>query len=65
MKCPTIHSIENGGYSPSNATFTYGTGLSFGCDFNYILNGTTTLVCQADGTWNGEVPSCRFNGQSK
>ena len=59
MKCPKVDQITDGGFKPSDATFSYGTALSFGCDFGYVRVGVETLVCQADGTWNGNIPYCK------
>ncbi|KAL4239544.1 CUB and sushi domain-containing protein 3 [Mactra antiquata] len=37
---------------------TYTEVTTFYCDYGYLLTGPSTLICQADGTWNGTTPSC-------
>ena len=32
--------------------------VKFTCINGYTLNGPTTLLCLADGTWNGDMPEC-------
>ena len=53
--------------SPVNGTVmfdanTVGSQANYSCSEGYILNGTTTRVCQADGQWSGSEPTCE--GQS-
>ena len=49
---------------PSNGRVNTSAGTSFGdvarysCDRRYTLNGTAERTCQADGRWNGSVPTC-------
>ena len=35
-----------------------GDNVTYRCDAGYILNGSATLVCQYDGTWNASAPTC-------
>ena len=50
--------------SPSNGHVNTSAGTSFGdvarysCDTGYTLNGPAERTCQADGQWNGSVPTC-------
>ena len=37
---------------------TVGSQANYSCSEGYILNGTTTRVCQADGQWSGSEPTC-------
>ena len=32
---------------------------TYSCDVGYILNGIQRRVCQFDGTWSGNLPSCQ------
>ena len=49
---------------PSNGQVNTSAGTSFGdvakysCDIGYTLNGPAERTCQADGRWNGSVPTC-------
>ena len=50
--------------SPSNGSMNTSAGTSFGdvarysCDDGYALIGQNETTCQADGRWNGSVPTC-------
>ncbi len=50
--------------NPSDGRVDTSAGTSFGdvarysCDTGYTLNGPAERTCQADGQWNGSVPSC-------
>ena len=49
---------------PSNGRVDTSAGTSFGdvatysCDTGYTQNGPAERTCQADGQWNGSVPTC-------
>ena len=49
---------------PSNGCVYTSAGTSFGdaarysCDEGYMLIGLNETTCQADGQWNGSVPTC-------
>ena len=38
---------------------------SFSCDDWYILHGEPELVCEENGQWSHEVPSCQESGTVK
>ncbi|XP_070569346.1 uncharacterized protein [Ptychodera flava] len=38
--------------------FAYGDNVTFVCHEGYVLNGTETITCQSDGSWDSEVPVC-------
>ena len=50
---------------PSNGRMNTSAGTSFGdvarysCDTGYTLNGPAERICQANGQWNGSVPTCK------
>ena len=52
--------------APSNGRVDTSAGTSFGdtamynCDTGYMLNGPAERTCQADGEWNGSVPTCEW-----
>jgi hypothetical protein len=37
---------------------TVGSTATYTCNDNYQLKGASTRMCQPDGTWSGEEPSC-------
>ena len=37
---------------------TPGSTATYSCDKGYELNGSSVLVCQANGLWNGTGPTC-------
>ena len=56
ISCPNLPSPSNG------QVVLRGTTLSstavYSCNRGFILVGSNTRVCQVDGTWSGEAPSC-------
>ncbi|PWA28849.1 hypothetical protein CCH79_00012875 [Gambusia affinis] len=38
--------------------FVYPEVLHFECHSGFVLKGTDTIACQADGNWNGQTPRC-------
>ena len=50
--------------SPGNGRVNTSAGTSFGdvakysCDTGYTLNVPAERTCQADGHWNGSIPTC-------
>ncbi|KAG9345033.1 hypothetical protein JZ751_009574 [Albula glossodonta] len=39
-------------------SFIYQSEVSFSCGVPYVPVGSTTRICQADGTWSGTQPRC-------
>ena len=39
--------------------FTFGGEVVFQCPKGFLLEGSATLKCLWNGSWNGPVPSCR------
>uniref|UniRef100_A0A803T9B4 CUB and Sushi multiple domains 3 n=1 Tax=Anolis carolinensis TaxID=28377 RepID=A0A803T9B4_ANOCA len=39
-------------------SFIYQSEVSFNCNLPFILVGSSTRICQADGTWSGSSPRC-------
>ena len=56
VNCGDPGDISNG--NKNGTTYHYGAVVSYSCDTGYYINGSQTLQCQADGNWNGTVPSC-------
>uniref|UniRef100_A0A673LGJ5 CUB and sushi domain-containing protein 3-like n=1 Tax=Sinocyclocheilus rhinocerous TaxID=307959 RepID=A0A673LGJ5_9TELE len=44
--------------SREGRSFIYQSEVSFSCMASYIPVGSTTRICQADGTWSGSQPRC-------
>ena len=47
----------NGRVNTSVGT-SFGDVASYSCDVGYLLIGLNETTCQADGQWNGSVPTC-------
>ncbi|KAI8500841.1 hypothetical protein Bbelb_216590, partial [Branchiostoma belcheri] len=47
----------NGSLSPVGSN-TYQDVVTFSCDQGYELDGSTSVTCQVDGTWSGNIPHC-------
>ena len=61
----TVSILNNNQYitepwvSANELTYTYGTTLNIQCKEWYeITNGSDSLTCQEDGTWNPSPPQC-------
>ena len=39
-------------------TTTQGSTATYTCDTGYQLDGVSTRMCQADGTWSDDAPTC-------
>ena len=42
----------------SNQSYTVESTIEFSCSDGYSVTGSSTLVCQEDGSWSGSVPLC-------
>ncbi|XP_076455436.1 protein mesh-like [Babylonia areolata] len=57
VRCPYIQQLDNGNRTLDGQAV--GNRVTFTCDQGYRLtNGTTVLVCQDSGKWNGTAPDC-------
>ena len=59
ITCPTdgvISDPENGDVSVGEITL--GSVVTYSCNDSFMLTGTSTRTCQADGTWSGDDPTC-------
>ncbi|KAI8482553.1 hypothetical protein Bbelb_397010, partial [Branchiostoma belcheri] len=59
-RCPALCIPTNGDVSGSN---TYGGVATFTCDPGYSLVGASSLTCQSDRTWSGNLPTCEVTVQ--
>ncbi|XP_065450641.1 zona pellucida sperm-binding protein 3 receptor-like isoform X7 [Chrysemys picta bellii] len=58
LRCPNPV-IEHGKpISISETEYTNGNRVKFQCESGYILKGSKSIECQANGTWDPPVPSC-------
>ncbi|KAI8494281.1 hypothetical protein Bbelb_280410 [Branchiostoma belcheri] len=62
LQCPQLNAPANGAMTGSNF---YEDLVKFTCGSGYDLLGNSALVCQADTTWNGTVPTCTLVGLGK
>lgn len=37
---------------------TFGSVVTYSCQAGYVLEGDETRVCEEDGQWSGDNPSC-------
>ncbi|XP_066264351.1 uncharacterized protein [Branchiostoma lanceolatum] len=56
VQCPTLTPPVNGDMRGSSS---YQGVMRFTCNRGYNLVGARSTKCQADGTWNGSVPTCQ------
>ncbi|KAM8812081.1 membrane cofactor protein-like [Rhynchonycteris naso] len=58
VKCP-YPVLKNGRtVSAIGTKFSYKTKVTFECLEGYFLEGSSTVVCSADSTWEPEIPKC-------
>ncbi|KAL8570681.1 hypothetical protein ACOMHN_039116 [Nucella lapillus] len=50
--------LENGNILGDD--FSFGQVVRFECNVGYVLKGTDSVTCMAEGYWNGEIPMCRL-----
>ena len=46
-------------------TTTLGSLATYSCDPSFRLVGMESRLCQENGTWSGEIPTCEGNVQDK
>ena len=56
VSCSDLPSPDNGQVVLSGTTFT--STATYSCNTGSILVGSSTRLCQADGMWSGEAPTC-------
>ena len=64
MKCHDLQDIPNGHFyiNPFNI---FSARVQYACDVGYILKGPKERVCQGDGKWGGQDPTCEATGETK
>ncbi|GIY99818.1 neurogenic locus notch 2 [Caerostris extrusa] len=58
--CSAFGTIENGQVLSTKSEYHFGDLVSFQCDFGFVMSGSSVLLCNSNGEWNGTVPSCKF-----
>ena len=56
-ECAPVGAPENGSVDQPEPAQT-GAVATFSCEEGYVLDGSTSLTCGADGAWDGEAPVC-------
>lgn len=56
VDCGDLDDPENGEVSLTGTTF--GSNATYSCNDGYFLEGESSRVCQSDGNWSGEAPTC-------
>ena len=57
ITCDRLQDIRNGKVVLSGTSV--GSTASYSCNVGYVLVGGSTRVCQLNGEWTGEEPSCK------
>uniref|UniRef100_UPI0037E95A5D P-selectin-like n=1 Tax=Semicossyphus pulcher TaxID=241346 RepID=UPI0037E95A5D len=59
VRCPLLEAPENGRISCSTSEQVYNSQCSFTCDQAHSLEGHDLLICDRNGNWTGEKPTCQ------
>uniref|UniRef100_A0A147BER9 Fibrillin n=2 Tax=Ixodes ricinus TaxID=34613 RepID=A0A147BER9_IXORI len=58
VRCPPVNLPPHGRVNCTNSQLDFGTECQVACDPGYNINGSTSLVCQMNGQWDKEPPTC-------
>ena len=61
-RCESLKPIFNGKYE-INPYNTFSAHARYTCNEGYILSGQPERVCQGDGYWSSEPPTCETEGK--
>ncbi|XP_060618494.2 sushi, von Willebrand factor type A, EGF and pentraxin domain-containing protein 1 isoform X2 [Anolis sagrei] len=56
IQCPVPLKLLHGEISGSE--FGFGKSIVYQCDEGYVIQGASSLICQANGFWDKEAPFC-------
>ena len=56
--CPDLPDLENGVPFIVMDTYHFDDIVTYQCDIGYVLSGSDTIICKADGTWSTSLPTC-------
>jgi len=57
-QCGVPDNIDNGSFKPVKKNYFFRNKIWFSCNAGYTLQGKKDFACQADGSWNGNFPTC-------
>ncbi|XP_066278408.1 P-selectin-like [Branchiostoma lanceolatum] len=57
-QCSVLTAPTNGARTPTTRARSYESVIKFTCDPGYVLNGASSVMCQADTSWTAPVPTC-------
>ena len=57
VDCGSLENPINGLVDTSDGT-TFGSTAMYSCNLNFMVNGSSTRLCTAEGVWGGEPPTC-------
>ncbi|XP_070824900.1 C4b-binding protein [Chaetodon trifascialis] len=58
VTCNPPPMITNGTFSPNEETYSYGKVVQYSCQNGFTLNGTKSVSCSDDGTFQPAPPTC-------
>ncbi|XP_074599235.1 sushi, von Willebrand factor type A, EGF and pentraxin domain-containing protein uif isoform X2 [Brevipalpus obovatus] len=58
--CPKLEPPKHGKILSNKKNYYFGDIIKFHCDFGYLMNGASNLLCTSNGVWNGTVPECMY-----
>lgn len=59
VRCPLLQAPKNGQINCSNSEPLYNSQCTFTCNEDFSLNGHKLLICDYNGNWTGETPTCQ------
>ncbi|KAE8623166.1 hypothetical protein XENTR_v10005524 [Xenopus tropicalis] len=57
--CPPPTAITDGDFSPQKDEYSYQDSVTFKCNKDLALVGSTSLFCTAHGNWSSDEPNCK------
>ena len=57
VDCGPLENPINGLVDTSAGT-TFGSIATYNCNLNFMVNGSSTRICTAEGVWGGQPPTC-------
>ena len=59
INCGNITEIKNGNYAVDG--FSLGSNVTYTCNEGFAISGSSSAICQANGTWSRKAPICQKN----
>ena len=57
INCGNITEIKNGNYAVDG--FGLGSNVTYTCNEGFAISGSSSAICQANGTWSRKAPICQ------